>query len=185
MNNLTIGIDPGRKGGIVVLNENGEPILAISMPMIGDDYDYKIIDNWIENVMELNPCVKVAIERVGFMGVETAKNISDLVHHAGVLYGIAVAHKLPIILAQPSVWKKKIGLPTIGIGYAKKGESEEDKRKRVNENAKKRKTAKDVSIQHAIRLMPKLQEVAIKVTDGIAEAALIAEFARRTLINEI
>ena len=125
MSFITIGIDPGQHGGIVILDENGDPIFATNMPRVGDVYDYNTINAIFEEYSKVPS--KVAIELVGFMGAETAKNISDLVHHAGVLYGLSIAHSLPIILAPPSVWKKKIGLPPIGISYAKKGETSEDR----------------------------------------------------------
>jgi predicted transcriptional regulator len=182
MSFITIGIDPGQHGGIVILNENGDPIFAVNMPRVGDVYDYNTINAIFEEYSKVP--AKVAIELVGFMGAETAKNISDLVHHAGVLYGLSIAHSLPIVLAPPSVWKKKIGLPPIGIAYAKKGETNEDKKKRVNENARKRRSAKNVSIEHAIRLMPKLEEtLGSKINDGVAEAALIGEYVRRVMSN--
>ena len=66
----------------------------------------------------------------------------------------------------------------------KKGETSEDKKKRVNANARKRRAAKNVSIEHAIRLMPKLEEtLGSKINDGVAEAALIGEYVRRVMSN--
>lgn len=182
MSFAVIGIDPGHHGGIVILDGNGVPIYAINMPLAGSGFDYSEINKLFAKTKKAFPATKVAIELVGFMGVETAKNISDLIYHAGALFGIAVANDLPVFLTQPSVWKKKIGLPRIGITYAKKGETAEEKKKRTNENSRKRRNAKNISIEHAVRLMPQLEKVlGSKVNDGIAEAALIGEFARRTM----
>ena len=65
----------------------------------------------------------------------------------------------------------------------KKGETNEDKKKRKRERSKRR-AAKNVSIEHAIRLMPKLEEtLGSKINDGVAEAALIGEYVRRVMSN--
>ena len=182
MDKFVIGIDPGLHGGIVILDKSGVPIYACEMPTESGVYNYHKVAEIMHKFREIGV---VAIELVGFMGPETAKNITDLCYHAGVLFGIASAYDIPVITVPPSIWKKRIGLPSIGIVKGHKSETDEDKKKRVNENAKRRKAAKNVSITFALKLMPKLPNVASKITDGIAEASLIGEYARRQIDGTI
>jgi len=168
-----IGIDPGLLGGIVVVDEDGKIIQAEPMPVITKGvYDY-------HGILSLFTLYKgiatIAIENVGFMGVATASGITDLCYHAGVIYGLAIAVGLPVTLAYPAVWKKQIGLPKIGTKRGTKEESDQEKKKRTSSNYRARRIAKQQSIEYAIRLMPDLAKFG-KITDGIAEAALIAKY---------
>ncbi|HPS39441.1 MAG TPA: hypothetical protein PL124_08535 [Candidatus Cloacimonadota bacterium] len=175
-----IGIDPGHLGGIVIIDDNSVVLEAYPMPLVGDTYDYhKMLQLFIDNKDS-----KVAIEKVGFMGVATANGIADLCYHAGVLYGLALSCCMPVILVPPAIWKKKIGLPPIGITRAVKGETAAEKKSREQSNSALKRKAKTYSIEFAIRTMPSLVNKVTKVTDGIAEAALIAEYARRSILPE-
>jgi len=169
-----IGIDPGMKGGIALLSlETMKVHTVIRMPVIGDQFDYEEIRRFFEKYKNDVACV--CIEKVGYMGKDTASSIATLCYHAGILYGMAYAIGFNVSVMAPSFWKAKIGLPVIGTKRCSKNETPEQKKARLRENAKLKKKAKGNSIVFAYEKHPELRNAQGQLTDGEAEAILIAD----------
>ncbi len=174
-NKYVIGIDPGKRGGIAAISlEDRKVVFTSKMPIVGEDYDYEKIDQIMSD--NKDNIAMICIEKVGYMGRDTASSIASLCYHAGVLYGMAYSLNIPITVIAPSAWKKGIGLPAIGAKRGTKTETEEEKKIRQRENAKIKKKAKGNSISLAYELHPELRGRTDALTDGEAEAILIANY---------
>jgi hypothetical protein len=172
-NTTVCGIDPGKKGGIVVLDRLGHLCSVVPIPMIGDVYNYS------EIIPILLSADFVMIEAISYHGI-AMKGLESLIHHVGVLEGLCIAFNIAHNKVTPAVWKKAIGLPTMGIVRKTKSETPEQETARKRANYQRKKAGKNDSIELALRLFPNIGEFGVKIGDGIAEAALIAEYARRT-----
>ncbi len=146
-----LGIDPGRKGGLALIDEHRNLILAEPMPLLGKGYDYNQLQCMIERLPE-NSVIIIEL-KPGVME-KSASPTTSFGFHCGVIYGICLKYR-PIIIS-PNSWKAE---------YDLKRDYQET---RSNMKLRSVKTAEQI---FGIR---------IKTTeDGIAEALLIAEYGRR------
>ncbi len=159
MARVIIAIDPGKSGGIAMLNPDGSVDEVCKMPPTTGDF--------IEKIATMK-------ERAEFMGEPTI--IVEKVN-AGPKMGSSAAFKfgrstmmieattltLGMRLEQvtPQKWQKALGLITKGRGL---GQGDTEKKNRNKARAQE--------------LFPDL-----KITHAIADALLIAEWARRNLLR--
>lgn len=164
---IFLGIDPGKQGAAVLISRSGEPICATKLPHIGKDLDLVQLSDWLDQVCLDQGCtadsVSAAIESLGSrpsprMGASSAitmgKNWGRL---DGFLSGLGCRYDV----VQPKAWQK---LVCPGSG-----------------------DPKPRSIAACRRLFPTLDLTPgrkVKPDDNIADAALIAEWARRVLGGE-
>ena len=146
---VRIGIDPGKKGGYVVLV--GEKCLRACA---WDD------DEFVECMRQVSQMVTAAravVEKVGAMPGQGVTSMFSFGKSAGFIEGVLSAFDIPYQLIPPSVWKKEFSLTH----------------------------DKSQSISVCKRLFPSVSllptERCKKDSDGIAEALLMAEYARRKL----
>lgn len=147
---LTIGIDPGASGAIVML-ENDVPIEWMVMPT------YKVGSAIRVNASELNYFMDrtkyidhVYIEQVGAMPGQGVTSMFNFGHSCGTVMGVIGALGLAHTMVTPQKWKKAAGL----IG-----------------------TDKDASRSRAIQLWPTWRDLDKKGKgQAYADAALIAKF---------
>lgn len=164
---IFLGIDPGKQGAAVLIDRSGRPITARKLPHLGKDLDLPPLTAWLEVACYDAGCsvdaVIAAVEALGSrpspkMGAASAitmgKNWGRL---AGWLSGLGCRHDI----VQPKAWQKLI-CP---------GSSDPKTR----------------SLGACRRLFPTLDLTPgrkVKPDDNIADAALIAEWARRVLGGE-
>ena len=168
---LFVGIDPGKSGAIVILDEQGEIAHKQVVPTIGKEYDAQAVkDILLEYDSGSNCTIHAMLEDVhaiqGSAGGTSNFNFGQgkMLWHMGL-----VCLEIPHTLIQPKAWQKEAweGVP---IQY-KPGSS------------KKTKDTKATSLLAAKRLFPKADltksEKAKVPHDGIVDALLIAECCRR------
>lgn len=149
---VSIGIDVGKKGGYAIIYDE-------------DDYETHVWDDqeFIETMWEIAQTtsakerIVVCVEKVGSMPHQGVTSSFNFGKSAGFIEGVLSALGLPYQLIPPQRWKKEFTL-----------------------NSEKQK-----SIEVCERLFPKAnllptERCRVK-SDGMAEALLMAEYARRNL----
>lgn len=170
-----IGIDVGKKGGIVVLDSTGIIHGMFMIPLIGKEVDLNRLDA-IFVVHKALGCHCV-IEDVHSIFGAGAKSNFQFGRVLGMLESLLVAHKIPYTKVQPKKWQAEMweGVSPILINTGKHV---------VKTGAIKYKTdTKATSLLVAKRLFPTASFLATERSsvphDGIVDAALMAEYSRR------
>lgn len=149
-NKIYIGIDPGKNGGIAVLNTDGSVREVTAMPQTPRD----IID-FLTAYKEGSRCV---LEDVGHgMPGQSSKATATFARHNGHLEAALLALQIPTEKVTPQKWIK---------AYQLRKKKEQDKNDWKNTLKAK-----------AQSIFPQLGK---KVTLKTCDALLIAEYARRT-----
>lgn len=151
-----VGIDPGIKGGMALVNAKGDLLDVTPMPGIDKETDGRAIADVLRLwKQEAQDDVKVIIEKVHSMPKQGVASTFKFGKGYGIAIGCVQALGLPLEYVSPQRWKA-----TFHLG----GKS------------------KDASRNTASELWPKSRtEWKFKYQDGKAEAALMAEHGRRTL----
>ena len=143
---IYLGIDPGKKGGIAIIPEYGEPT---TLPYSDTDL--------ISACKSAGGDMICALEKVHAMPGQGVTSMFSFGQSVGYIKGVLEANGIAYQEIPPQTWKKEFGLNT-------------DKQK---------------SIDVCRRLFP---AVSLRATprcttdhDGMAEALLIAEYAKRKL----
>lgn len=149
---IYIGIDPGKKGGIGVIDN-----------VSGMYYAYPYTDtSYIEAVTSAVKThgvdnIRVCVEKVNAMPGQGVVSVFTFGHGLGVIEGVLMALSVSYQLIRPQEWKKEFGLNS----------------------------DKQASIDVCRKLFPKINLLETprcrKEHDGMAEALLMAEYARRKL----
>ena len=144
-----LGIDPGQRGGLGVLDRDGLPLAWTRMP----DAPTTIVA-WLTEAKTAYPHLILVAELAQAMPKQGITGAFTYGRHFGLFEVAAVFLMLPYHEVRPSAWKKALGLTS----------------------------AKLDSIALCQRLWPSVGLVppgSRKEHDGVAEALLIAEWARR------
>lgn len=146
---IYIGIDPGKKGAVAWLEDDLQKAWPYSNEML-----VKLCKEAME-AMEHKEKVIVCVEKVGAMPGQGVTSMFTFGKSAGFIEGALTACGIPYQLVPPQTWKKEFSL----------GHSKED------------------SIAVCKRLFPDISLLSTnrckKENDGMAEALLMAEYARR------
>lgn len=114
-----IGIDPGKSGGIAVLNKRFSPPTvecAVPLPLAGKEIDYARLGDLIYHYNELD-LVVACIEKVGPMvhrrkdgslAKEGTVSMFTFGIGVGALYGIMAAFHIKTYKVAPQTWKKHV-----------------------------------------------------------------------------
>lgn len=152
-----IGIDPGQTGGLAYLDDNGRLLDVAPMPgnakEVSASQVAQIIKLWVEDESAMWDNVSVAIEQVGSMPGQGVASTFKFGKSFGIVLGVIGALEIPMIRLTPQTWKKEMNL----IGKEKHAALG---------------LANEMWPKHAIHWK-------FKKNDGLADAALIAETARR------
>lgn len=148
---IYIGIDPGKKGSLAEIWEEGGHVLHVEIvPFSEQSYDVAI--NEVCGI-ECRCC----LERVGPMPGQGVTSMFSFGENFGFIKGLLAAYSIPYELVTPQRWKKEFGVT---------GD-------------------KNNSIAVCKRLFPGVSlrrtDKCRKDDDGMAEALLMAEYARRRL----
>lgn len=147
---MIIGIDPGQRGGVAVLTEQGAVVFAYAMPIIETFIDE------MRNTLSSDPFTFVFIEKAQSMPGNKAASMFNYGTHFGEMLGVLKTLQIPHELVHPRTWSKELHAGT------------------------KAQDTKLRSIEAARRLFPSEKTVRDnRPHDGIVEAILIAEYGRR------
>jgi len=152
---LLIAFDPGKTGGYAAMDTSlDSPLIEWGiMPLVGKEFDERTLR------LLMMDSHKVFIEKVTCGACKGRASAFSFGGGWYLLRGIAVGLQLPYELVTPKQWQV------------------------LTPGRKKGKEAKDQSRAMAMQLFPECSgEVKLKKSDGIAEAILIAEYARRNLV---
>lgn len=118
-------------------------------------FDENAYCDLLESISTLSNHTFCCLERVGAMPKQGLSSTFNFGENFGFIQGLLYAYSIPFELVRPQVWKKEFGITS----------------------------DKNTSIQVCKRLFPELNllrtEKCRKPHDGIAEAALMCEYARR------
>ena len=169
-----IGIEPGKKGAIVVLNNRGEVVEKEVMPLVGGKLlDFKSVKTMLLANM---PC-HVFIEDVHAIFGTSKGSTFVLGGICMALEAVVVCCDIPYTKVQPKSWQKIIyqGIPEI-----RKPSKKISKGKRAGQIVKGSLNTKAMSEVAAKRLFPnedlRASENCRKPHDGIVDALLIARW---------
>ncbi len=192
---IYVGIDPGKSGAIVFINEMSTIFLIYEMPVIGKEYD----EHAIKSILKKFKNVHVIIENVQPSKEFGLASSSSLLECKGLLRGICVGLGLTYTLVSPKTWQKEMWQ---GIKPVQK----KTNRKRKDGTFVYKTDPKPTSEVAAKRLFPEIdlrgnievkyykdtpenrkrgrvgKEMPIRKTkahDGVIDALLIAEYGRR------
>lgn len=153
-----IGIDPGKNGGIAYIHEeitkNTHRYTAYTEPYSDDNLlnTLKYIDYFTPDKYQ----VKCVLEKVNAMPNQGVVSMFNFGQNYGFIQGVLKAYKIPFELVPPAKWKKEFSVTA-------------DKNTSIDVASR----LYDVNLYASKRCRKK--------HDGMAEALLMAEYARRNL----
>lgn len=149
---LWIGIDPGKSGALAVISEDSFGTMAWAIPFGEKNYATELA-----KYIGLAQVKAVCVEKVNAMPGQGVVSMFNFGHNLGFIEGLLQAYELPYQLVPPQTWKKEFSLNS-------------DKQR---------------SIEVCQKLFPHVSllptDKSRKPNDGMAEALLMAEYARRRL----
>lgn len=149
---LAIGIDPGKSGALAVLYLDDDRSIIRAKVVPFEESAYRDA---------LDCCkadtVSCVVEKVGAMPGQGVVSMFSFGRNLGLIEGMLTALRIPYQLVPPQTWKKEFSLTG----------------------------SKQSSIEVCKKLFPSINLLATarsrKESDGMAEAILMAEFARRKM----
>ena len=167
-NRFWIGVDIGKSGGICI-QEKDCPLRLMEMPMIKSELDYHELHKLLEPYEAGNGTI--AFERLGVIFGTSKATTFSMGHQAGAVEMCCVALSIPFIKVLPKVWQKEmfLGVDEI-LKQSKSGKTQV-------------RDTKAMALIATKRLFPNQKltfgEKATKPHDGLIDALLISEFAKR------
>jgi hypothetical protein len=153
---IIIGIDPGKSGGVCFMTKNGEVFLTFPMPETPPE-----LLKELEKASFIQGISHAFIEKAQAMPKNGAVSMFNYGMGFGQILGFVAALKIPYTLVQPRTWTKLMHMGTNG------------------DEPKKR------SLEAVQRIFPTVNLLASsrckKPHDGLVDAILIAEYGRRYL----
>jgi len=155
---IFIGIDPGKTGAIVALNQDGKILLAEMCPVCGKDFNDSMMAVLVRNNIDWGDAI-AGIEKPQTRPGESLRGALNFGEGVGIWRGIFAANGIGWRWIMPQAWQQR----------ALSGEK----------RPKERKDLKAAVTRSAMRRWPELHEaLALKKNQGIADAAWIAEHVR-------
>ena len=100
------GVDPGKSGAIVFLNEKRVPLLVIErMPWVNNRIDSRALYGMLATAGDK---LHVAVEKVHSMPRDSAKSAFTFGGAYHGLLGIVDLFDAPLVLPSPQTWKKEM-----------------------------------------------------------------------------
>lgn len=164
---LFVGIDVGKLGAIVIINNESSEIVTIPMPMIGKEYNIQKIAFELEYYSKY--IKHLCIENVHAVQTSGRTGSFEFGFGKGILEGIIVTLKIPYARVSAATWQKEMW-----TGITKQYVAGTDKKKI---------DTKATSLIAAQRLFPRESFLATEKSkvphNGIVDALLIADYTRR------
>lgn len=155
---IYIGVDPGKKGGYAIIEQgiSGQQTVEV-YPWDDSEFAHKMRSLAEDDDMR-DAGIVAAVEKVGAMHGQGVTSMFSFGRSLGFIEGVLSGCWISYQLVPPNVWKKSFSL----IGKDKQASIETCKR-----------------LFPGINLLP--SDRCRKESDGEAESALLAEYARRNL----
>lgn len=168
-----LGIDPGKKGFFVVIDERGSLVEAIGIPQIGKEYDKRgIFDFFCKYDFG-----HIVLENPGIIQGTSKSSVASLQKCVSLIEGLLFSTSIPHSLVRPKEWQSLLwkNVP---------------KQYKVGSD-KKTTDTKATSLLAAINLFPgvdfKITEKGNKsrnYNDNYVDAILLAEYGRRLYLKK-
>jgi len=167
---MWIGVDPGKKGGIVAISNQGI-VGKWVIPLIGDNVDAEGIWIILNGLKEKHNPTLILEDVHSLFGMSASTNFS-MGHTLGILDGIIAVSKIKLSRVAPKTWQKEIW------------ENNDMEYKPIKPEQKKASVdTKLTSMKAAHRLYPNADFRATTRSkndwDGITDAVCLAEYGRR------
>lgn len=113
---LSLGIDPGLRGGIAALDPAGIVVGTWPMPVTGGEVHAAGLADLLRSLRCLDDQQDiggVVLERVSAMPKQGVSSTFTFGTGWGMVRGVCAALGIPVVLVPPTVWKKRVlvGLP--------------------------------------------------------------------------
>lgn len=113
---LSLGIDPGLRGGIAALDHTGAVVGLWPMPVAGGEIHAAAIADIFRSLRCLDShqdIGQVTLERVAAMPKQGVSSTFTFGTGWGMVRGVCAAMNVPVVLVPATVWKKRVlvGLP--------------------------------------------------------------------------
>jgi len=173
-----IGIDFGKKGGIVALTEGKKILYKCPMPLVGKEIDHTKILKVLRYFFKRCDQLHVVVERLHALAKGKASTNWSLAYQSGLVTGFVRAVGIGYTPVMPKTWQKEVwqGTP---IHYKTTKFKDNNNKQQTKQEVDTKKT----SMVTALRLMPNERFLATKRSrvghDGIIDAYLLAEYGRR------
>lgn len=167
MKSLYVGIDIGKQGAIVGIDENKRILLKHVMPIVGNEYDLNSLIDIIRDLKlyEGEYIPYVGIERPLGLGGNAATATLTMGMGFGYLVGILHSFGISYTKIPPNVWTKEI-------------------HKGLNKTLKAKERSK-IIVQQLFPLVDLRNTPKCKNPhEGLIDALLIAEYVRRANVNK-
>ena len=179
---LRVGIDPGTFGSVVMFIENIEKPFIYVIPRLGNEINIKKLrsilrgEDLLKNIEDYD--THIVIEDVHAVHNSSAAGTFSFGYTCGIIEAIVSELDVPYSKIQPKVWQKEMW---IGIKEIRKP-SKADENGKLKLGAIDTKTMSLIAAQKLfpnVKLTDPLSTRAVKPHDGIVDALLIAEYAKR------
>ena len=101
---IVMGIDPGMKGGIALLNTDTNSLVASPTPLLAKELDYRTI---FKAIQEHSPD-RIVIEKVHAMPGQGVTSMFNFGYGYGALVALSSVSNARLILVTPQTWKKHV-----------------------------------------------------------------------------
>ncbi len=163
---VTLGIDPGLKGGFAVLR-NGRLVSTMVMPVDGKEIDGVVVSNYLLMIDKDYGIDIIVLEHSQAIFGVGATQTFNFGRNIGILEGVIMSLRIPFIKVKPKVWQKVSwqGIPKM------------NKRGKVD--------TKGMSLVATKRLFPNDDSLLLATSrsrifhEGIVDAVLMAYFYSR------
>ncbi|WP_294534308.1 hypothetical protein [uncultured Rhodoblastus sp.] len=109
---ISIGIDPGVNGAVVVIGPNGDIVQIHDMPTLADGAKNRRAINapLLASIIYKSHATKAYCELVGPRPGEGAVGAFGFGRSRGVIEGVLAACGVPVTMVAPPVWKRAAGI---------------------------------------------------------------------------
>jgi crossover junction endodeoxyribonuclease RuvC len=167
-----VGIDPGKKGGIAVVDEYGDRLMSRPMPVTTEgEIDSALLRDVLNFATDDVVYGMVILEKAQAMPKQGVTSVFSYGKGYGKIVAVLELLQLPFEEVRPAVWKKSFGLTQKKTILEKAGKVDSGKYKR----------AKQSSVALAAALFSSFVSETPwgRKKDEEAEALLLAEWGRR------
>lgn len=179
MSKSFIGIDVGKQGGIVIINDDNS-VQTFKTPLVANEIDLNELINILSGVK--SDIKIVGIENVANIFGASSKSNFQFGRALGLVEGLITGVGLPFVKVHAKVWQK-LAFEGIPVVYKSGGKTKVNKKTGSVEEVKKVDT-KAMALLSAKRLYPSVNLLAStrsKVPhDGIVDSLMIAHYLKAT-----
>jgi hypothetical protein len=161
-----LGIDPGKQGAFVILDDSSNVIEKIGTPLIGKEYDRQ----GIIEILKSREFHKIGLENPSVIFGIGKSAVASLSNCVGLIEGIMLGLELSYVLIQPKEWQKECWKH---VKVQKKADGKSNDTKATSTLA-----ACNLWPREDFKITNKGSK-SVSHNDGMIDACLIGEYVRR------